>query len=266
MINHKSQNGSTLIVVLLLLLIITILGTIAIRQGLTSLNIATNSQARNLLVQSSDTVFFRTEDPAQLPSNMLAQGMFGFIKTDANRGKELVFCFRPQVNTAFFDLSKASLISWTSGTSPSNGEISTDGYCDAGSSTDYTSSRKAAITQVSVKQADLSSTPFQFMQRGTDSDAAKIQDLQRIVVTSTSVIPGLSSASTSDINACFSNHLSDPVVPSGVTAATNADDSVTDCMARNNVPYNTQVTEYNLMQLVSRCQVSGTAQAGTPSC
>lgn len=263
---YKHQLGATLIVVLVLLVIVTLLGTMAIRQSLTSLNIATNSQAQSLLIQSSDTVFFRTEDTTQLARNMLAQGMFGYIKEDINKGKELVFCFRPKVNSTFFDISKASVIKWVSGTAPNNSELGTDGYCKVDVANDFTSNRQAVVTQVTVKAADNSSTPFQFTQRGTDTDTAKINELDRIIVYATSVIPGLSSSNASAINACFSDHMAEPIVPAGVTAATQADDSITDCLARLNVPYNTQVSEYNLMQLVSKCQVSGTPQAGIPQC
>ena len=52
------QEGATLIVVLILLVIITMIGTLAIRSSLTTLNIATNSQAQQLLVQNSDSAIF----------------------------------------------------------------------------------------------------------------------------------------------------------------------------------------------------------------
>lgn len=58
----KNQTGATLIVVLVLLLVITIIGTLAIRQSLMSLNIVTNSQAQQLLVQNSDAALFNVED------------------------------------------------------------------------------------------------------------------------------------------------------------------------------------------------------------
>ena len=48
---------ATLIVVMILLLAITIIGTMAIRQGLVSLGVATNSQAQQLLMQNSDAAF-----------------------------------------------------------------------------------------------------------------------------------------------------------------------------------------------------------------
>lgn len=260
--NKNLQNGSTLVVILVLLVIITLIGTMAIRQSLTALNIATNSQAQSLLIQSSDTAFFRVENATELARNMLTQGMFGYIKAESNKGKELVFCFRPKLNSALFDISNASVISWYSGTAPTNDELGTDGYCNITNSNSYTSNRKAVVTQISVKVADSSGTPFQFTQRGTDSESAKISELQRIVVYSTSVIPGLSTASDSAVNACFSDHMADPVAPAGVTAT----GSITDCLSGLNVPYSTQVTEYNLTQLVSKCQVSGTPQTGVKLC
>lgn len=54
----NKQRGATLIVVLFLLLAIIVLGTLAVRQSLVSLNIATNSQAQQLLLQNSDAAFF----------------------------------------------------------------------------------------------------------------------------------------------------------------------------------------------------------------
>lgn len=51
---RRGQRGATLIVVLILLLLITILGILAIRTAITSLNIATNSQIGQLLVQTGD--------------------------------------------------------------------------------------------------------------------------------------------------------------------------------------------------------------------
>lgn len=53
------QGGSALIVVLIFLVAIMIIGTIAIRKGLINLNIATNSQVQQLILQNSDASFFK---------------------------------------------------------------------------------------------------------------------------------------------------------------------------------------------------------------
>ena len=62
----RNQNGATLIVVLFLLLTITVLGTLAVRQSVVGLNIATNSQAQQLLTQNSDAAFLRRNSPQPL--------------------------------------------------------------------------------------------------------------------------------------------------------------------------------------------------------
>lgn len=260
---HLKQRGSTLIVVLILLVMITLIGTMAIRQGIVSLHIATNSQARSLLIQSSDAMFFRTEDPAELTRNLLSQGLFGFIKANNNKGKELIFCFRPKVNSNFFDISKASVASWFSGSQPSFTELGIDGYCKVNDVNSFASSRNAVLTQVTVKLIDSSNDPFAYTQRGTDVQSAKIDDLARIVVYSTSIIPGLAQDATEgQMNDCFSKHMSNPVVPldqeSTLPSNSISRKSVTDCFSGLSVPYNTQVTEYNLMQLVTKCQVGTT--------
>lgn len=256
---RKNQQGATLIVVLILLVVITIIGTLAVRNSLTALNIATNSQAQQLLVQNSDSAIFNVEDPRFLVRNLAYDGLFGLIKSDANKGKELVFCYKG-VQSQFFNLSQASLMQWVSGTSPSGTELGPDGYCKLGGSANFfTSGRKAVMTQVSLKvntnTADIVAgidNPFSFMQQGTDTESAKIDKSEKIFVIATSIMPTLSTASDTEINNCFSKHMNQVVIPSGVTAATGMDKSVSECLQDLGVPVNTQVTEYNLTQAFER--------------
>ena len=58
---YKYQNGAAFIVVMFVLLLVTIIGAVAIKQSLTGLNIATNSQIQVLLQQNSDAAFFAIE-------------------------------------------------------------------------------------------------------------------------------------------------------------------------------------------------------------
>lgn len=81
------QKGATLIVVLILLVALTVIGTLAIRQSLVSLNIATNGQAQQLLIQNSDSATFNVENPNNLIRSLARDGMFGFIKGSTNKGK-----------------------------------------------------------------------------------------------------------------------------------------------------------------------------------
>lgn len=84
----KVQKGSTLIVVLILLLVITVIGTLAVRQSLTSLNIATNSQAQQLLMQSSDSVLYRLGAEGFASTSGNPTSLLGYALQ--NQGKEVV--------------------------------------------------------------------------------------------------------------------------------------------------------------------------------
>lgn len=259
----KTQSGATLIVVLILLLVMTVVGTLAIRGSLTALNIATNSQVQQLLLQNSDAAIFNVENPNLVERNNAYDGLFGLIKTDANKGKELVFCYKG-AETSFYNISRASFMQWFAGTSPNNSELGLDGYCKLDSDNNFfTSGRKAIMTQVSIK---VNTNPdsalvgiekaFAHMQRGTDPESAKIDKSEKIIVIATSIIPAMSSASDEDINACFSTHMNQVVVPPSEEARVAANstyrDSVSDCMKKIGVPVNTQVTEYNLTQAFDR--------------
>lgn len=250
----KSQQGATLIVVLVLLLIITVIGTLAVRNSLTTLNIATNSQAQQLLVQNSDSAIFNVENPDFLIRNLAYDGLFGYMKTDANKGKELVFCYKGMADS-FYDFSRASFMQWVSGTAPSNRELGLEGYCKIGNANFFTSARRAVMTQVSVKvktntEDDILGIddPFSHMQLGTDTETAKIDKSEKILVTATSIIPALSSASEEEINDCFSTRMNQVVIPNNVTPSAGMDKSVAQCLQELGMPVNTQVTEYNLVQ------------------
>ena len=81
----QQQQGAALIVVMILLLAVTIIGTMAVRQGLVSLGVATNSQAQQLLMQNSDAAFFNVEKESNLIQSLSASGMFGYIDGAANK-------------------------------------------------------------------------------------------------------------------------------------------------------------------------------------
>lgn len=250
MMNQRSQRGATLIIVLVVLLLITIVGTLAIRQSLVSLNIATNGQAQQLMIQNSDAATLNVEDLSKLDRQLAADGMFGYMSADARRGKELVFCYRGRTQSSFFSWSNASIMQWKDGaTAPDGTEIGSQGYCSySTSTTDYTSGRDAVMTQIAVQfiAIDDSSKPLSGMIEGTDTDTTSIPDPKRAIVHTISFMPSLSSASATDINNCLSTKMSSPIVPTGVIASTGATQSVSECLAALNVPFVTHVTEYLL--------------------
>lgn len=274
----KNQIGATLIIVLLLLVAITIIGSLAIRSSILSLKVATASQAQQLLMQNSDAVFFKVEDPAQLVKNMALNGMFGYIKGEDNVGKELVFCLKSN-NASFFNLSKSSIISWSgTGTTIDPDGLGSDGFCKIASGF-YTSGRNTVITQIAVKAMDTTDAiAFQHMQKGTDPESSKKDPAQMYTIYATSVFPSLAAAGVkdADINKCFNSRFNS--IPSSkqdelnlAKTATNADASLNDtqkeekvallnaakvtvsgCLDALGVPTNTQVTRYALTQTLSK--------------
>ena len=253
------QGGSTLIVVMALLVIITIIGTLAIRNSSVSLNIATNSQAQQIMTQSSDASLFNLQDKSQLNRYLARNGLLGYMKDEVNKEKELVFCIR-NTATRFFDINKASIISWESGKpGPTNNSIGEEGYCKVEESSDYVSGRKAVMTQVALRYTSTPADPFQLMTRGTDPVSGKLEDSVRLLVYSISLMPTLASdVDITKINTCLSKHLNLAIEPidasydsnnaSQVTANENGKISVAQCLKKLNVPYTTQIAEYKLYQ------------------
>lgn len=250
---YSSQRGATLIVVMIMLVIITIIGTLAVKQGLISLNIATNSQAQQLLMQNSDAAFFNVERESNLIQGLSSSGMFGYINGAANKDKELVFCFRGAENN-FFDINRASLMIWEAAKiQPTNDSLGKDGYCnvEATSGNFFTSGRKTVMTQIAVKFSSQSDNdPFYGMQYGTDENGVKFEKNKPVKVLAISIMPMLTTASAADIDTCLNSRMSEVTIPTGTTVATNSvfRESITDCLARLNVPFTSHVTEYMIAQ------------------
>lgn len=243
-VNHRrSQNGSVLIVVLVMLIVIAIAGTWAIRSSITSLNISTNAQASSLLVQNSDSVFFtlenKTSNALQFAEMRIGDGMLAYALRPENKGKELVFCVRGNVTDNFSGSRIASSVYWQN-KKIVNTELGQNGFCQT-TRGDFISGRQAVMTQVTVRAAD-TDRDWEHMMEGDDKESSKSTGIQRVVITATSLLPNLSSASVQQVNNCLKNHTSfvDPLVEN---------DTVTDCLARNNVPYSTQDMEYSLRTL-----------------
>ena len=252
----KYQAGATLIVVLIFLVAMTVIGTLAIRQSMVSLNIATNSQVQQLVTQNSDAALFKAENPGDLAYALSPVGLFGYINNPKNKNNELVFCFRGS-EAQFFNISKASLIQWKEGAETlSTNSLGTRGYCDASTNAStnwFTSGRRAVLTQVSVKFPTDSSldNPFFDRVRGSDSQKGQIEEAKRVKVFAVSLTPSLSKASRSDINACLNGKMNQVTPPedkdaSTVTAAQKVD--LTACLTKLNVPFTTQVSEYTIAQ------------------
>jgi len=240
------QRGATLIVVLVLLVAITIIGTLAIRQSMVALNIATNGQAQQLLMQNSDSVFFNTEDANNLIQSLGTNGMFGYISNDINKDVELVFCYRGD-QASFFDLNRASLIEWERGkTAPTNNKLGTD-------TNFFTSGRRAVITQVAVKFPSSSSSEIlSDLPEGGDPELNKTQKIKRVSIYAVSLMPTLSTRTDAEINTCLNSRMNQVTIPNDIAASIPANavvrQSVTSCLSSINVPFTTLVTDYTIEQ------------------
>lgn len=247
----KNQQGATLIVVLMILLMVTIVGVLAIRVALTSLNISTNSQISQLNFQASDTPtnWMMQKDAATLASfsNIIGAAL---NESETNPGAEYIFCFKPTSTTVQFGQAKdATLIKAGSGNTATVETGGISGFCDL--TADFGSSRQAVITQVAVTvptNAD-TGTPGSYLPRGTNltigsSLPSTMTSIKRVRMTATSMLPAYSSTPISTIQtACLSSanaKISDNSDPSLSTRQTLAD-----CLALKSVPVNTQVQEFN---------------------
>lgn len=210
--NKKSQRGAAIVVVMLILLVVTLLGITAVRMGLTSLTIATNSQVGNLLFQAADTGLVSFEETVR--ANVAAAALpSGVIGPSLNvPGSEVLYC----------------------GT---KGDRMRRGGCQAGVADDFISARDAVLNQMSVEvPAAADGSPMKAIVLGTDMDRAGVPTY-RVRVHSTSLMPVFGSASEDDLNTCLSKENDDSDAP--------ATETVTDCLTDSGAVFTTMVQEYD---------------------
>lgn len=251
------QKGATLIVVLFVLIFVVLIGTLAVKQSLVGLNVATNSQIQSLTRQTADAVFFSLErdnqDSATFQKNLSSLGLFGMVKSDAFLEKELVFCYRPKKQKQVFSLQNASIVYPTSDTEINNSELGVTGFCQYTSS-DYSSGRDFMISQVAVKKSSLQTdVPFKFYPLGTDTSTVQLDQVQPVQIIVTTIIPGAASGTGSgwssfstQINNCFKLHMNDKSVkyPKQKTVA--------ECFSDLGVPYSQQVMDYAVISYATK--------------
>ncbi|HEX5276583.1 MAG TPA: PilX N-terminal domain-containing pilus assembly protein [Fluviicoccus sp.] len=223
-IGSRRQRGMTLIVVLLVLIVMTLLGISAMRMGLSSLSVATNSQVGNLLYESADAGLFHLERTAmQNVTAALQPG--GVLATNS----EDVFCLKPKSGSV-------ALVA---------------GRCDSAQAGDFMSSRNAALTQVHVinKGSFDEFSQNATMLIGSDSSIRQSTKIE-VTVASTSVLPGFGSATTGTINGCLAN-TGDDSRRSGAGAdsyevADPAVTTVSECLSANGGVYSTLLEDFEI--------------------
>lgn len=211
-VKMNKQRGAAILVVMLILLVITVLGITAVRMGLTSLTIATNSQVSALLFQSADTglISFEQRVNADPAGAALPTGVIGPALNVP--GSEVLYC------STKLDRLRA-------------------GGCQAGVAADFTSARDVGLNQVSIEvPAAADGSPMKSIVLGTDMDRAGIPTY-RVKVHSTALIPVFGAADTDDVNDCLAELNDDSDTPADVT--------VTDCLTDAGAVFTTMVQEYD---------------------
>lgn len=219
MLLHQSaarikQQGAALIAVLIILLVITVMGVTAMRMGLTGLALATNSQVGYLLFQAADKGLTDLEKAVNLNTGAAIR-IGGIVGSPTN-----TYCVTPTTATEV-----------VSGL--------TAGACNAESDNSFLSARKISMVQVNYTKGafadfDSNSTTVSMTTLGGGGKLSP----DKMTVTSTSVMIGMSSASTTTLNGCFVLPGDDSKDASIVT--------ITDCLTDSGAIFTTHQNDYSL--------------------
>lgn len=250
-----AQKGVTLITTLLVLLLVTSIGTIAMRYAVIGLKVSTNSQIRQLLIQSADNPFFiiANMQPHQLRK---LDNIIGLALSNGYSDREYVFCYRPTTQKNFGQIGNVAQISAYSAT----GVLTTSdvmrlilgnnhSFCSL--SADFGSARDAVVTQVAIALMSNSvdqNEKGQYLPEGTDLSGAsqigrQLTGAQRFRVTTTAMFPSASNASLSQVQQeCLS--ASKPRLNDN-TDYTNLK-TLADCISQYGIAVETQTQEFNL--------------------
>lgn len=262
------QSGVALIVVMLFLILIAITGVIALRQSTVDLNVATSDQVGTLMLNSSDSLFAHIEAVGSNPKHpqyakMMAErkGILGYflVQTQDKYNHQISLCYRPN-EAALYDQSRAYI------RQVGNSFLAKDKACNPKNSSDYSSARNTAMTQLVVKGLeDNVSDHFSSAARGTSEGGTSTQISPKVQMNSTSVVPALADTSYSDINTCLAR-------PIGDTSIYNlSGGNINDCLRNNNIPNTSLVEEGTLQKVETGGFDSGTGAiidicANDPTC
>ncbi len=250
----RHQQGSALMAVLVVISVITLIGVIAIRQGLASLNIATNAQVQSVLFQTADRgidqIYLNLDTEDEVKKGLEAFGILGLPQISGN---EIVICARRTLQLTN-DLSAITVAQ----NRISDGDLQnldTAGYCDVTANNDYLTNRQATMTQLAlVVPTDRNlGTPYSTVINATDQDllfgsnSANATNQQakplRVRVYSTSVAPALATnTSSAKMNACFQK-MNDANKASEATTVEDQE-TVVDCLTKEGVPFAAHTEEY----------------------
>jgi len=216
------QRGAALIAVLVILIVITLLGVTAMRMGITSLALATNSQVVQVLFQSADT------GTNQLVNTVNQMGAKALETSGVLAGDTGVLCVTPTAAANFPGL--------------------TTGTCNAENSSSYLNESKVVLAQVNFLKEDLTGWTSSLAQSNVSKEGQgnnPLGETQNLKVFSTAVVPSFGSASTTTINGCL-NNAPDDIDANGPNTAVV---TITDCLTNAGAVFTTHQSEYKINQL-----------------
>lgn len=249
----SSQQGATLIVVLMVLLLITVIGVLAIRTALTSLNISTNSQINQLLWQAADTpnnILLRSSPKTVAELSRVTGAALG----NQLAGEEYIFCYKPKSSNPFGMLLNSAIIK--ASTANNSAEIIdgsvTSGFCDV--DTDFGSDRQAVVTQIAITRPtdpDTSAAPGAYLARGTDASEGSILpkgmvSRQRMRMTTTAMLPAYATDNIEDN--CMS--AAQARISDNEDKVLQGKETLAQCVARYGVPVSTQMQEFAVFTML----------------
>lgn len=267
-ISRHQQQGATLIVVLFVLLLITIVGIMAIRTAITSLNIATNSQIGQLLVQTGDTPTNQFLNVGSYETLMAADLVIGAARLEHQTapGKEYIFCYKPTSNQQIAATMDATVLippdanaAWDTKATIDSTQTSRNGFCNL--EQDFGSAREAVVTQVAVRiptDADKSLEAGALLETGGDLSLNSVAQnskapVTRVRITTTSILPNYASADLATVQQdCIGGASSVGYINDALdqeVAGTTGKRTVADCLTSYGIPVNVQVQEIILRQL-----------------
>jgi len=254
-----SQKGVTLITILVVLLLVTAIGATAIKYAMTTLKISTNSQVRQLLIQSADLPLYviRNTEPQILRK---LDNVIGLAIKNNFPDREYVFCYRPTTQKNFAPIDRIAEISpfTSTGNVTTSSEMrlisgANTSFCNL--SSDYGSARTGVVTQVAVSliTEDAGQTEKgQFLPEGTDSSGAAhlgsaLTGSQRFRVTTTAMLPAYATSSLDTVQAnCLST--SKPRLNDNTEHPQLK--TLSDCLSEYGVPNISQTQEFALATMI----------------
>lgn len=260
---RSSQRGSTFIIVMFILILITIVGVLAIRTSMTTLNIATNTQVGQFLSQTADTPLNQVYN-SDLSKMVDLSGVVGFALQDSKLepGKEYIFCYRPTSSQKFGGSIGVAVIRPPADkdSKATVAQGGSTGFCNL--KTDFGSNREAVVTQVAVKiptdpLSDLEAGAL--LSEGTNLSEGtilpkNIVEQQRIRVTTTAIFPSFAKDMDA-AQACIGKDATQPgYISDNSDTSTKGFRTIADCLVSLGIPVNSQTQEFNLQTLFEQTE------------